>query len=168
VRQVDPAELSPGEFAHGLRTAVEKHGTQLVVIDSLNGYLNATPSERFLTLHLHEILTYLGQRGVTTLLLMTQHGMVSADVDVPIDASYLADGVILLRYFEAFGEVRQAISVIKKRTGKHERTIREMRLGPGITVGEPIRDFQGVLTGAPTFLGHPGAANGRDEHRGND
>jgi circadian clock protein KaiC len=115
----------------------------MVVIDSLNGYLNATPSERFLTLHIHELLTYLGQSGVTTLLLMTQHGMVGADVYVPLDASYLADSVIALRYFEAFGEVRQAISVIKKRTGKHERTIREMRLDKGVTVGQPVRDFQG-------------------------
>ena len=128
LRQVDPAELSPGEFAHSLRVAVENENTRMVVIDSLNGYLNATPSERFLTLHIHELLTYLGQQGVTTLLLMTQHGMVGADVYVPLDASYLADAVISLRYFEAFGEVRQAISVIKKRTGKHERTIREMRL----------------------------------------
>jgi circadian clock protein KaiC len=99
---------------------------------------------------------------------MTQHGMVGADVDVPVDASYLADGVILLRYFEAFGEVRQAISVIKKRTGKHERTIREMRLDNGITVGQPIRDFQGVLTGFPTFRGHGGAAKEADEPRGDD
>ncbi len=143
VRQVDPAELSPGEFAHAMRVAVEKENTQMVVIDSLNGYLNATPSERFLTLHIHELLTYLGQSGVTTLLLMTQHGMVGADVYVPLDASYLADAVISLRYFEAFGEVRQAISVIKKRTGKHERTIREMRLDKGVTVGAPVRDFQG-------------------------
>jgi circadian clock protein KaiC len=158
LRTVDPAELSPGEFAHVVRTAVEGDRTQMVVIDSLNGYLNATPSERFLTLHIHELLTYLGQCGVTTLLLMTQHGMVGSKVDVPVDASYLADAVILLRYFEAVGEVRQAISVIKKRTGKHERTIREMRLDKGITVGEPVRDFQGVLTGSPQFLGNGGGS----------
>ena len=162
VRQVDPAELSPGEFAHAIRTAVEGEQTQIVVIDSLNGYLNATPSERFLSLHIHELLTYLGQRGVTTLLLMTQHGMVGAEVDVPVDASYLADAVILLRYFEAFGEVRQAISVIKKRTGKHERTIREMRVDRGITVGEPVRDFQGVLSGRPEFR-DSGALKKNDE-----
>jgi len=162
LRQVDPAELSPGEFAHSLRTAVEDENTRMVVIDSLNGYLNATPSERFLTLHIHELLTYLGQQGVTTLLLMTQHGMVGADVYVPIDASYLADSVISLRYFEAFGEVRQAISVIKKRTGKHERTIREMRFDKGITVGNPVRDFEGVLTGFPRFVGDALGGNKRD------
>ena len=168
VRQVDPAELSPGEFAHAMRAAVENENTQMVVIDSLNGYLNATPSERFLTLHIHELLTYLGQRGVTTLLLMTQHGMVGADVYVPLDASYLADAVISLRYFEAFGEVRQAISVIKKRTGKHERTIREMRFDKGVTVGEPVRDFQGVLTGFPKFVGPIGGATERNEPGADD
>ncbi len=168
VRQVDPAELSPGEFAHSMRTAVESENTQMVVIDSLNGYLNATPSERFLTLHIHELLTYLGQRGVTTLLLMTQHGMVGADVYVPLDASYLADAVISLRYFEAFGEVRQAISVIKKRTGRHERTIREMRFDKGVTVGEPVRDFQGVLTGFPKFVGPIGGATERNEPGADD
>ena len=163
LRQVDPAELSPGEFAHSLRVAVENENTRMVVIDSLNGYLNATPSERFLTLHIHELLTYLGQQGVTTLLLMTQHGMVGADVYVPIDASYLADSVISLRYFEAFGEVRQAISVIKKRTGKHERTIREMRFDKGIIVGNPVRDFEGVLTGFPRFVGVALGATKGDE-----
>jgi circadian clock protein KaiC len=165
VRQVDPAELSPGEFAHGLRAAVERDETRLVVIDSLNGYLNATPSERFLILHMHELLTYLGQRGVTTLLLMTQHGLVGGDVYVPLDASYLADAVISLRYFEAFGEVRQAISVIKKRTGKHERTIREMRFDKGVTVGAPVRDFEGVLTGFPRFLGDNGGPKAGDGAR---
>ena len=109
--------------------------------------------ERFLTLHLHELLAFLGQRGVTTLLLMTQHGVVGGEIQVPVDASYLADTVILLRYFEALGEVRQAISVIKKRTGRHERTIRELRFGRGIEIGEPLRQFQGVLGGAPQFLG---------------
>jgi circadian clock protein KaiC len=149
IRQVDPAELSPGEFAHAVRTEVEQNGAELVVIDSLNGYLNAMPNERFLTLHLHELLTYLGQHGVTTILLLTQHGIVSGDVQVPVDASYLADTVILLRYFEARGEVRQALSVIKKRTGKHERTIRELSFDGGLRVGEPIRDYQGVLGGNP-------------------
>jgi circadian clock protein KaiC len=162
LRQVDPAELSPGEFAHAIRVSVEKENTQMVVIDSLNGYLNAAPSERFLTLHIHELLTYLGHRGVTTLLLVTQHGLVGADVYVPVDASYVADAVISLRYFEAFGEVRQAISVIKKRTGKHERTIREMRLDKGVTVGAPVRDFQGVLTGFPKFVGAIGGAAERN------
>ncbi len=153
LRQIDPAELSPGEFAHGLRSSIENDKTQLVVIDSLNGYLNATPSEKYLTLHLHEILTYLGQCGATTLLLMTQHGIVGQDMSMPIDASYLADSVVSLRYFEARGEVRQSISVIKKRTGRHERTIRELRLDNGVTVGNVVRDFEGVLSGFPRFVG---------------
>lgn len=149
LRQVDPAELSPGEFTHLVRHAVEQQRTRLVVIDSLNGYMNAMPSERFLTLHLHELLSYLGQQGVTTMLLMTQHGLLGGGTELPIDASYLADAVIMLRYFEALGEVRQAISVIKRRTGPHERTIREMRFDGGIRIGEPIRDFHGVLAGSP-------------------
>ncbi len=154
VRQVDPAELSAGEFAHAVRQLVEKDQTKLVVIDSLNGYLNAMPTERHLTLHLHELLTYLGQQGVTTLLLMAQHGLVSSDANVPVDASYLADTIILMRYFEAVGEVRQAISVIKKRTGRHEKTIREIRfMKHGLHIGEPLREFQGVLTGVPVFVG---------------
>jgi circadian clock protein KaiC len=163
VRQVDPAELSSGEFAHAVRTAVEREKSRVVVIDSLNGYLNAMPSERHLTLHLHELLTYLGQQGVTTLLLMAQHGLVGGSVNVPVDASYLADTVILMRYYEALGEVRQAVSVIKKRTGRHERTIREVRFetGKGIVIGEPVRDMQGVLNGSPQYIGNgaggPGA-----------
>jgi circadian clock protein KaiC len=155
VRQVDPAELSAGEFAQAVRLEVEQKKSRIVVIDSLNGYLNAMPSERHLTLHLHELLAYLGQQGVTTLLLMAQHGLVGEAVHVPVDASYLADTVILMRYFEVLGEVRQAISVIKKRTGRHERTIRELRFedGKGVVIGEPVREFQGVLTGAPALLG---------------
>jgi circadian clock protein KaiC len=152
-RQVDPAELSPGEFAHVVRRAVEEEQTRLVVLDSLNGYLNAMPNERFLTLHLHELLGLLGHRGVTTMLLMAQHGIVGNIMQVPVDASYLADTVLLLRYFEAAGEVRQAISVIKKRTGWHERTIRELRLDRGLVVGDPLREFQGVLGGTPEFVG---------------
>ncbi len=157
VRQVDPAELSPGEFADAVRLAVENDQTRIVVIDSLNGYMNAMPSERFLSLHLHELLTYLSQKGVTTVLLLAQHGVVGPDLQVPVDASYLADTVLLLRYFEASGQVRQAISVIKKRTGKHRRTIRELRFDNGIVIGEPLRDFQGVLTGSPQAGGN--AAN---------
>jgi circadian clock protein KaiC len=130
-----------------------ERGSRVVVIDSLNGYLNAMPSEQFLTLHLHELLSYLGQRGVTTVLVMTQHGIVANDAISPVDASYLADTVMLLRYFEAAGEVRQAISVIKKRTGRHERTIRELRFDKGLVVGEPLRNFQGVLSGTPEFVG---------------
>jgi circadian clock protein KaiC len=152
LRQVDPAELSPGEFAHSVREAVEQQHSRLIVIDSLNGYLNAMPSETFLTLHLHELLGYLGQREVTSLLLMTQHGIVSSDASTPVDASYLADTVVLLRYFEVLGEIRQALSVIKKRTGNHERTIRELRFSKGIHVGEPLRNFHGVLTGTPHLV----------------
>jgi circadian clock protein KaiC len=151
LRQVDPAELSPGEFAHALRLAAEDR-TRVIVIDSLNGYLNAMPNEQFLTLHLHELLAYLGQLGVTTIVLMTQHGLVSSDSTTPVDASYLADTVMLLRYFEAAGEIRQAISVVKKRTGRHERTIRELRFDKGVSVGEPLRNFQGVLRGTPQFI----------------
>jgi circadian clock protein KaiC len=169
VRQVDPAELSSGEFAHGVRQSVERDKTRLVVIDSLNGYLNAMPSERHLTLHLHELLTYLGQQGVTTLLLMAQHGLVGGSVQVPVDASYLADTVILMRYFEAVGEVRQAMSVIKKRTGRHERTIREVRFegARGIVIGEPVREFHGVLTGSPVFVGNGRGGPGRGDEPAN-
>jgi circadian clock protein KaiC len=158
VRQVDAAELSPGEFAHMVREAVVRDKSRLVVIDTVNGYVNAMPSEQFLTLHLHELLTFLGQQGVTTLLILAQHGFTAGGVQVPIDASYLSDTVLLLRYFEALGEIRQAISVIKKRTGKHERTIREFYFDNGIKVGEPVREFQGVLTGSPVFIASPATA----------
>ena len=158
-------QLSAGEFAHPVRQAVEEQKCRLVVIDSLNGYLNAMPSERHLTLHLHELLTYLGQQGVTTLLLMAQHGLVGASFQVPVDTSYLADTVILMRYFEAVGEVRQAVSVIKKRTGRHERTIGELRFedGKGIVVGEPVREFQGYPP-APRRLSARGS-RGATGHR---
>jgi circadian clock protein KaiC len=153
IQQVDPAELSPGEFAHAIKTAIEK-GASLVVIDSLNGYLNAMPEERFLIIQLHELLTYLGQAGVATLLIAAHQGLIGSQMLSPIDASYLADAVVLMRYFEARGEVRQAISVMKKRGGAHERTIREFQMRDGcITVGEPLRDFRGVLTGVPVFEG---------------
>jgi circadian clock protein KaiC len=153
-RQIDPAEVTPGQFSHVVRMEVEQEGVKLVVIDSLNGYLHSMPSEKLLTIHLHELLTYLGQQGVTTMLIMAQHGMVAASTEAPVDTSYLADTVILTRFFEAAGEVRQAISVIKKRTGYHERTIRELKLGSnGIMIGEPLREFEGVLTGIPTYKG---------------
>jgi circadian clock protein KaiC len=162
VHQVDPANLSPGEFAHAIRRAVERDSASVVVIDSLNGYLNAMPGEKFLIIQLHEILTYLGQAGVATLVIGAHQGLIGAQMITPVDASYLADAVILMRYFEAKGEVRQAISVIKKRGGAHERTIREFRMANGrITVGEPLRDFRGILTGVPIFEGRsdtlPGA-----------
>jgi circadian clock protein KaiC len=156
VQQVDPAELSPGEFAAAVRRAAE--GTDghppatVVVIDSLNGYLHAMPQEGFLTAQLHELLTYLGHKGVVTFLVMAQHGMIGA-MKAPVDTTYLADTVILFRYFEAGGQVRQAISVVKKRSGWHERTIRELKLDGGIRVGEPLTRFRGVLTGTPTFDG---------------
>jgi len=153
LRQIDPAELSPGEFAHAVRSSIVEGGAELVVIDSLNGYLNAMPSERHLALHVHELLTFLSQHRVTTLMLLTQHGFIGG-MDVPVDASYLADAVVLLRYFEAAGEVRQAISVMKKRTGRHERTIREMRVGSeGVEVGDPILEFEGVIGGELRYRG---------------
>jgi len=150
IRQIDPAELTPGEFASNIRKGVEERGARIVVIDSLNGFLNAMPCERFLTIHLHELLMFLGERGVATLLVGAHQGMIGNAMITPIDASYLADAVVLLRYFEARGEVRQAISVIKKRGGQHERTIREFGLEPeGIQVGPPLVGFRGVLTGVP-------------------
>jgi circadian clock protein KaiC len=154
VQQVDPAELSPGEFAHAIRAAVERHAASVVVIDSLNGYLHSMPNERFLIVQLHELLTYLGQAGVATLLIGAHQGWIGGAMIAPVDASYLADAVILLRYFEAQGEVRQAISVVKKRGSVHERTIREFRMHDGrITVGPPLRNFRGVLTGVPSLTG---------------
>jgi len=151
LRMVDPAELSPGEFAHAIQDAVEKDGASIIVIDSLNGYLNAMPEERFLIAQLHELLAYLGQRDVATILVGAHQGLIGP-MTSPVDASYLADAVVLLRYFEAKGEVRQAISVVKKRGGGHERTIREFRLkSGGIFVGEPLREFRGILTGVPVY-----------------
>jgi circadian clock protein KaiC len=162
VRRVDPAELSPGEFTHCVRRAVEEDACRMVVIDSLNGYMNSMPSERFLTLHLHELLGYLGNRGVVTLLLLTQHGFLGSATEVPVDASYLADTVIMLRYFERLAEVRQAISVIKKRTGNHERSIREMRFDAGIQIGEPVRDVHGVLAGRSQLVGRGRGSDGNE------
>ena len=153
IRQVDPAELSPGELTHAIRLAVERDGAKLVVIDSLNGYLNAMPEERFVAIQLHELLTYLGQRNVATILVCAHSGMLGAQMPTPVDASYLADAVILLRYFEARGEVRQALSVMKKRGSKHERTIREFGFDNGIVVGRALREFRGVLTGVPVYEG---------------
>ena len=155
VRQVDPAELTPGEFTAAIRSQVEQHHAAIVVIDSLNGYLNAMPEERFLTIQLHELLMYLGQKGVATILIGAHQGLIGTQMNTPVDASYLADAVILLRYFEAKGEVRQAISVMKKRGGMHERSIREFSLSAGgIHIGEPLRDFRGILTGVPAYEGH--------------
>jgi circadian clock protein KaiC len=153
IQEIDPAELTPGEFAHTIRRAVEEDDVSVVVIDSLNGYLNAMPGERYLVIQLHELLAYLGQRGVATILVAAHQGLIGA-MQSPVDATYLADTVILLRYFEAKGEVRQAISVLKNRSGKHERTLREFRIrSGGIEVGAPLSEFRGVLTGVPTYEG---------------
>ncbi len=135
---------------HEIRQAVTQHGAKVIVIDSLNGYLNAMPDERFLIVQLHELLTYLGQSGVATLLVGAQHGLIGMQMQTPVDASYLADAVVLLRYYEAEGEVRQAISVLKKRGGAHERSIRAFSMDRrGLNVGEPLRHFRGILTGVP-------------------
>ena len=153
IEQVDAAELSPGEFSERVRICVESYGAKTVVIDSLNGYQAAMPEEHALILHMHELLQYLNRQGVTTFLTVAQHGLVG-DMKSPVDVTYLADTVILLRYFEAAGRVRRAISVIKKRTGAHEDTIREYRIDRrGITLGEPLTGFQGVLRGVPTMIG---------------
>jgi circadian clock protein KaiC len=164
--QVDPAELSPGEFAHLIRHAVEVSNVKVVVVDSLNGYLNAMPEERFLTIQLHELLMYLSQQGIATLLIGAHHGVIGSQMSTPVDASYLADAVLLLRYFESRGEVRQAISVVKKRGGLHERTIREFEMNDGrIRVGEALRQFRGVLTGVPVFEGSQEPLLGTDRRK---
>jgi circadian clock protein KaiC len=152
LQQVDPAELSPGEFDHTVRQAVETRGARMVVIDSLSGYLKAMPDAHFLTVQLHELLTYLGQQDVLTFLIVAQHGVVGPELQSPSDVSYLADAVVLLRYFETQGTVRKALSVMKKRSGAHESSIRELTLGPeGLKVGPPLREFRGVLTGVPKY-----------------
>ena len=149
-QQVDPAELAPGEFAHLVRSAVEQKGAKVIIIDSLNGYLNAMPEERFLTLHLHEMLTYLGDHGVATILVMAQHGLIGSNMISSVDVSYLADCVVLLRYYEAEGELHKAISVMKKRSGDHEKAIREFSMSAtGLTVGPPLKQFRGILSGIP-------------------
>jgi circadian clock protein KaiC len=156
LRQVDAAELSPGQFVHEIRELVEKQDVKLLIIDSLNGFLNAMPGEKFLAMQLHELLGFLAQQGVTTLLTVAQHGFVGTNIDTPIDVSYLADTVLLFRYFEAEGEVKQALSVIKKRSGEHERTIRELVMKAGvIQVGNVLKEFDGVLTGVPSYHGKP-------------
>jgi len=152
VKQVDPAELSPGELVNTIRRAVEDDGVSIVVIDSLNGLLNAMPGEKHLLIQMHELLMFLGQRGVATLLISAHHGLIGSAMTTPVDVSYLADAVILMRYFEAQGQVRQAISIVKKRSGAHERSIREFRMADSrIQVGKPLMDFQGILTGVPVM-----------------
>lgn len=153
LQQVDAAELSPGEFSARVRHCVEVYGARTIVIDSLNGYQAAMPEEHALILHMHELLQYLNRQGATTILTVAQHGLVG-DMKSPVDVTYLADTVILLRYFEAVGRVRRAISVVKKRMGEHENTIREYQIGSrGITLGDPLTQFQGILRGVPTLRG---------------
>jgi circadian clock protein KaiC len=153
LEQVDAAELSPGEFAHKVCARVERDDVRLVVIDSLNGYYAAMPEEHFLVLHMHELLAYLNRRGAVTIVTMAQHGMIG-EMKSPADLTYLSDAVVLLRFFEAVGRVRRAISAIKKRAGPHEDTIRELRVtAHGLELGAPLQDFHGVLRGVPTYIG---------------
>lgn len=153
IEQVDAAEMSPGEFAHKVRKRVDEDRIDTVVIDSLNGYQAAMPEENSLILHMHELMQYLNRRGAATFITVAQHGLVG-DMKAPVDVTYLADTVILLRYFEALGTVRRAMSIIKKRTGTHESTIREYRIDRhGLTIGEPLGEFQGILRGVPHYVG---------------
>jgi circadian clock protein KaiC len=155
VQQIDPAEMSPGEFTQLVRDAVEQRNVRVLLIDSLNGYLNAMPDERFLVLQVHELLSYLNQLGVLTIMVLAQHGLLG-QMQTPIDLSYLSDTVIMLRYFEAAGRVRRALSVVKKRSGTHENSIREFQLtSDGVRVGPPLTEFSGILTGTPTYVGDP-------------
>ena len=152
--QIEPTEKSPGEFAHQVARAVEDEGVSLVIIDSINGFMQAMPTERLLTVQVHELLSYLSNRDVSVIMTLVQRGIFGAPVSEAAEVSYLADSVVLLRYFEHAGAVRRAISVVKKRSGAHEQTIREFRVEPGgLRVGEPLTDFRGVLTGNPEYLG---------------
>jgi len=154
IYQVDPAELSPGEFSSMICEEVEGNGVEVVVIDSLNGYYHAMPEENFLTAHMHELLGYLNQQGIVTIVIMAQHGLIGSNMNPPVDLSYLADTVMLLRYFENSGNIYKAISVVKNRIGSHEISIRELRLTTeGIHVGEVLSQFHGVLTGVPQYTG---------------
>jgi circadian clock protein KaiC len=161
IEQVDAAEISPGEFAQRVRSRVDEKLAKTVVIDSLNGYQAAMPEEKSLLLHIHELIQYLNRQGANTFLTVAQHGLVG-DMKAPIDVTYLADTVILLRYFEALGKIRRAVSIIKKRTGKHEETIREFSIGElGLSLGGPLDEFEGVLRGVPTFIGRRGSLMGQ-------
>jgi circadian clock protein KaiC len=163
LEQVDAAELSPGEFARRIRTRVEQDGARLVVVDSLNGYHAAMPEEQFLVLHMRELLVYLNRQGVVTLLTMAQHGLLG-EMRSPVDVTYLSDTLVLLRFFEAAGRVRRAISVVKKRMGAHEDTIREFQLTrQGLRLGAPLKEFQGVLRGVPSYHSQPGPLLGGDD-----
>jgi len=157
IEQIEPGEISPGEFADRVRRRVDGDGCRVVMIDSMNGYLHAIPSGHAPLVRMHELLAYLNERDVATILITAQHGMMGMNMVAPIDVSYLADCVIMLRFFEANGSVRKAISVVKKRTGSHESTIREYAIGPDrVRVGEPLTDFHGVMTGVPQYVGTSG------------
>lgn len=154
LQQIDPAEMSPGEFMWHAKSIVENFGARVVIVDSLTGYLDAMPESQFLTFQMHEMLTYFNQQGVITILTMAQHGLIGQNMQTPVDVSYLADTVFLIRYFESQGTIRKAISVVKKRSSKHEKTIREYKLGPNrVEVGPVLKEFRGVLTGVPEFSG---------------
>jgi circadian clock protein KaiC len=155
LRQIEPTELSPGEFADQVVRGVEDEGVSLIIIDSINGYMQSMPEERLLPMQVHELLSFLANNGVTMIMTLVQRGIFGSPIDETADVSYLADTVVLLRYFEVQGSVRQAISVVKKRSGNHERTIREARVSKGgLQIGEPLHEFQGVLSGVPEFVGN--------------
>jgi circadian clock protein KaiC len=165
LEQINPAEMSPGEFTEFVRRTVGQNESKVVVIDTLNGLLNAMPEERHLILQVHELLTFLSQAGVLTILIIAQHGMVGA-MQNPLDLSYISDTVLLLRFFEAHGEIRKAISVMKKRVGSHQSSIRELRLSEkGLQVGEPLTEFQGIMTGVPTYAGPRPMLKARNDAR---
>jgi circadian clock protein KaiC len=154
LHQIEPGEMSPGEFSYRVRVAVERDDVRTVMVDGLNGYLNAIPQVEAPLVRMHELLSFLNDRGVATLMVVAQHGIVGSNMQTPLDVSYLADAVVLLRFFESQGTVRRALSVMKKRTGPHESTIREFQIGPErLHVGKALSDFQGVLTGIPQYLG---------------
>jgi circadian clock protein KaiC len=165
IHHIDPAELAPGEFAHMLHTAIDQDGATFVVIDSLNAYLQAMPGEKFLILQMHEMLTYLGQQGITTVLVLGQHGVIG-DIHTDVDLSYLSDVSMVFRFFEARGEIRTAVFVIKSRTNDHKRTLHEFRLSSrdGIQVGDALENFEGILTGLPTYRGVTKMLGSRDEN----
>ena len=155
---VEPAAVAPGEMACRIMQEVASRNTRVVVLDSLNGYVNSMPNEEFLYLHLHELLAYLNQQGVMTIMVLAQHGLVGP-MGAPVDVSYLADTVLLTRFFEARGSLKKAISVVKKRSGAHETTIRALEMSTSrVIIGPPLADFEGVLTGIPRFVS--GAAAG--------
>ncbi|MUT68919.1 ATPase domain-containing protein [Stutzerimonas frequens] len=155
LQQIDPAELSPGEFASAVRCSVEESGTRMIVVDSLNGYMYAMPDGKFLILQMHELLSYLGQKGVVSILVLAQQGVINP-ADTPVDISYLSDALIMQRYFEHEGTIRRALSVVKKRSGKHENSVREFRLSAdGIHVGPPLKGLDGILSSAPQYTGDP-------------